>query len=75
MTLVCILRFMEDRKGKVPCECQGHESDQLKLVHRWLAELDGPNKSKAFELMNRVMAGEVTSQEAIALLDQIHDSD
>ena len=55
---------MEDAPVKVSCISLGME-----LLHRWVAELEGPNRGYAFELMNLVMAGELTTEKAFTLLD------
>lgn len=55
---------MDDETSKITCVLQG-----LKLVRRWVDELEGRNRNNAFELMNRVMTGELTNEEAFALLD------
>jgi len=55
---------MDDRTTKIACEYQ-----QLKLVRRWFDELEGGNKYKAYELMQLVMAVEITNEEAFALLE------
>ena len=55
---------MDNKTTKVACEHQ-----QLKLVRRWLDELEGGNKYKAYELMQRVMAVEISNEEAFALLE------
>jgi hypothetical protein len=39
------------------------------LVRRWLNELEGSNRRKAFELMNQVMDIKITNEEAFALLE------
>jgi len=41
----------------------------LELIHRWVAELESHKRTYAFELMNLVMAGELTNDEAFSLLD------
>ena len=55
---------MNDDTAKITCVLQG-----LKLVRSWVDELEGRNRSNAFELMNLVMAGELTNEDAFALLD------
>ena len=45
------------------------ESDQIKYARRWIAELKGKNREKAIELMKKVADCELTSEEAIQLLD------
>ncbi|MEN8108281.1 MAG: hypothetical protein ABFS22_09765 [Pseudomonadota bacterium] len=55
---------MDDETAKITCVLQG-----LKLVRRWVDELEGRNRNNAFELMNLVMVGELTNEEAFALLD------
>ena len=64
---------MEDETAKNTCELQGCESGKLKLVHRWLDELESSNRYRAFELMKLVMSGEIMSEEAFAMLDGEHD--
>ena len=60
---------MNDRMPKIVCTPQGRESEQLKLVRRWLNELEGSNRRKAFELMNQVMDIKITNEEAFARLE------
>ena len=55
---------MDDETSKITCVLQG-----LKLIRRWVDELEGHNRNNAFEVMNLVMAGELTNEEAFALLD------
>jgi hypothetical protein len=59
---------MDNKTQKIFCTLQGLESEQLKLVRRWLDELEGSNRRKAFELMNQVMDIKITNEEAFALL-------
>ena len=65
--------FMEDKTAKITCELQGCVSEKLKLVHRWIDELEGSNRYKAFELMKLVTSGEIMSEEALVMLDCKHD--
>jgi len=60
---------MNDKTPKIVCTLQGRESEQLKLVRRWIGELKGNNRRKAFELMNQVMDIKITNEEAFALLE------
>jgi hypothetical protein len=60
---------MGNKTPKIVCTLQGRESEQLKLVRRWLNELEGSNRRKACELMNQVMDIKVTNEEAFALLE------
>jgi hypothetical protein len=55
---------MEDAPVKTACVLNG-----LDLVHRWVEALEGPNRGYAFELMNLVMVGELTTEKAFSLLD------
>ena len=64
---------MNDKTTKIACEHQGCVSEQLKLVRRWLDELEGSNRRKAFELMNLVMDVKMTNKEAFALLGSVRD--
>ena len=64
---------MNDKTAKTPCALQGCVSEQLKLVRRWLDELEGSNRRKAFELMNLVMDVKMTNKEAFALLGSVRD--
>ena len=41
----------------------------LEFIHRWMAELGNHQRPYAFDLMNLVMAGEITNEEAFFLLD------
>ena len=59
---------MNDKTEKIACTLQGLESERHKLVRRWLDELEGSNRRKAFELMNQVMDIKITNEEAFALL-------
>jgi hypothetical protein len=43
----------------------------LELLRRWTDELEGRNRHTAYELMHTVMAGDLTNEEAFALLDTI----
>ena len=60
---------MNDKTPNIVCTLQGCGSEQLKLVRRWLDELEGSNRRKAFELMNQVMDIKITNEEAFALLE------
>jgi hypothetical protein len=64
---------MNDKTAKTACALQGCASEQLKLVRRWLDELEGSNRRKAFELMNQVMEVKITNKEAFALLGSKRD--
>jgi hypothetical protein len=55
---------MGEESENTRCELHG-----LKLIHRWVTELEGQNRRYAFELMNLVMAGNLTNDEAFLLLD------
>ena len=48
-------------------------SDRLALMRRWLDELEGKNRKDAFELLNLVMAGKISNEEAFTLLDNMHN--
>ena len=56
--------IMGNEPTKTSCVLQG-----LELIRRWVDELEGGNRTYAFELMNLVMAGELTNDEAFLLLD------
>ena len=60
---------MNNKTPKMVCTLRGRESEQLELVRRWLDELEGSNRRKAFELMNQVMDIKITNEEAFALLE------
>ena len=60
---------MDNKTAKPAFALQGCASEQLKLVRRWLDELEGSNRRKAFELMNQVMDIKITNEEAFALLE------
>jgi len=66
---------MNDKTVKTACALQGCASEQLKLVRRWLDELEGSNRRKAFELMNQVMdkqiRGSVMTQRAFRFTRQL----
>ena len=64
---------MDDKIAKTACALQGCASEQLKLVRRWLDELEGSNRRKAFELMHQVMDVKITNKEAFALLGSKRD--
>ena len=64
---------MDDETEKTTCALQGCASEQLKLVRRWLDELEGSNRRKAFKLMNQVMDVKITNKEAFALLGSKRD--
>ena len=53
-------------KVKVVCESQ---PGQLDLLHRWRDGLEGSNKELAYDLMNLVLDGKITHEEALKLLD------
>ena len=55
---------MNDESIKTACVLHG-----LELVHRWVEALEGPDRGYAFDLMNLVMAGKLTNDEAFSLLD------
>ena len=60
---------MDDEEETNINEIQSYESDQIKLARRWIAELKGDNRDKAVELMRKVRECELTSEEALSLLD------
>jgi hypothetical protein len=60
---------MDDNTSHTDDEFQSCISEQLRLVRRWLAELEGTNRHRAYDLMQRVMAVEITSEEAFAILE------
>jgi uncharacterized protein YaaN involved in tellurite resistance len=64
---------MKDKVAKIACKLEKLDSEQLKLVRRWLDELEGRNRKEAYRLMQLVMAGEITNEEALAALDIKHD--
>jgi hypothetical protein len=64
---------MDDEKTKVACKLQQFGSEGLKLIRRWLDELEGSNRKIAFELMNQVMEGKITNEAAFALLESKRD--
>ena len=55
---------MGNEQAKTACVLQG-----LELIHRLVAELEGHNRIYACELMNLVVAGKLTNDEAFLLLD------
>jgi hypothetical protein len=55
---------MDDEKINPACVQHG-----LNMLHRWINELEGHNRHKAFELLNTVMDGSLTNEEAFALLE------
>ena len=57
---------MDDESVKTACVLHG-----MKIVRRWVAELEGHNRTYAFELMNLVVVGELTNEEAFSLLDNV----
>ena len=60
---------MDDEEETNVNEIQSYESDQIKLARRWIVELKGDNREKAVELMRKVRECELTSEEALSLLD------
>jgi hypothetical protein len=54
---------MQDDSVKAACILHGME-----MLRRWVDELEGSHRTYAFELMNMVMAGELTNDEAFSLL-------
>jgi hypothetical protein len=60
---------MDDEEETNVYGIQSYESDQVKLARRWIAELKGGNRDKAVELLRKVRECELTSEEAISLLD------
>ena len=60
---------MNDERAKLNYEFNSPASDQVKFARRWLDELKGRNRKKVIELMGLVAEGEITSEEAFALLD------
>ena len=60
---------MDDEEETNVNEIQSYESDQIKLARRWIAELKGDNRDKAVELLRKVRECELTSEEALSLLD------
>jgi len=67
------ITVMTNKTAKTACALQGCASEQFKLVRRWLDELEGSNRRKAFELMNQVMDVKMTNKEAFALLGSKRD--
>jgi hypothetical protein len=65
---------MEYDNGTISCEPHGFEPERLEMVRRWIDELEGRNREKAFKLLELVMAGKITSEEALMTLDNKHDS-
>jgi len=49
----------------VACELQ---TEQLELIRRWLDVLEGSNRKQAFELLNQVIDGNITNEEAFTQL-------
>jgi len=56
---------MVSEKEKVACE---YSPEELESIRRWRDELKG-NSKIAFELLNQVMEGKITEEEAFSLLD------
>jgi hypothetical protein len=42
------------------------QTEQLELIRRWLDVLDGSDRILAFELLNQVIVGKITNEEAFA---------
>jgi len=61
---------MGNAKEKVVCITQ---PEQLDLSRRWRDALEGNNKEVAFDLMNQVLDGKITSEAALALLESKRD--
>ena len=56
--------------SKVTCKLQCRELEQLKVVRRWIKELEGHNRRAAYQLMNQVIERKLSIEEAFALLDK-----
>ena len=63
----------DDENPGVTCRAQDPGSDQLLYIRRWLGELEGQNRKDAFELLNLVMEGKISDEEAFTVLDMKHD--
>ena len=70
---IAILPNMDEETAKVACGLHELEPEKLTLVRRWLDELEGQNRKDAFELLNLVMTGSISNDEAFVLLDKKHD--
>lgn len=57
---------MGNEKNKLVCK---YQPEQLELIRRWRAALDGSNKEIAFDLLDQVMEGKMTNEAAFAALD------
>jgi len=57
---------MDRAKEKVVCNSQ---PEQLDLIRRWCDALEGSKKEAAFDLINQVLDGKITNEDALALLD------
>jgi hypothetical protein len=44
------------------------QTEQLELIRYWLDVLDGSDRKLAFELLNQVIEGKITNEEAFAQL-------
>jgi len=42
------------------------QTEQLEFIRRWLDVLDGSDRILAFELLNQVIEGKITNEEAFA---------
>ena len=47
----------------ITCDLQ---TEQLELIRCWLDVLDGSDRILAFELLNQVIEGKITNEEAFA---------
>jgi hypothetical protein len=61
--------IMNNERDKLNYEFKFPESDQVKFARRWADELKGRNRKQVIELMSLIAEGEITSEEAFALLD------
>lgn len=62
---------MKSKVAKIARKLQKLDSEQLKFIRCWLDELEGPRRKEAQKLMNSLMVGKVTDDEACKALHRI----
>ena len=85
---MCGLRFLSRHDNFMPkagsvvmsnkavkLECPPHEltSEQLEFIRCWLDELEGQHRKEANNLIQLLMTGKVTDEEACKALDRLKD--
>ena len=62
---------MMNQAAKLEYPLQELDSEQLEFIRCWLDELNGPHRKEAQKLMNSLMAGKVTDEEACKALNRL----